>query len=350
MLECIIFLTLFIIYGIIKSASIEKRRVTFILNEDSIDYNLKTMVNIFKIVTIAIILILGIILIKFKPAYSVTLGEQEIGYVESKQEFEKQIDSKIINNKEENVAFVTLDNIKYNFEFVDRNLINEDNVISTLKDNSKNIYFVYEVSSGNDEDAVYVNSLAEAEDLVNTLKQNYSEIEPDLKITTLYLENEVTEESINETKAKIAEDLDAKLEEKKQRDKRTVNGIYLASLPLTGGTISSRYGSVESIRDHVHGGLDLAASYGTPIKAVADGTVKTAGSSGGYGNLVVIDHGNGVQTYYGHCSSIIAKVGSNVKAGDIIAKVGSTGNSTGNHLHFEIRINGVAVNPQKYIY
>ncbi len=84
--------------------------------------------------------------------------------------------------------------------------------------------------------------------------------------------------------------------------------------------------------------------------AVADGTVKFAGVSGGYGNLVIIEHGNGVETYYGHCSSITTKVGTQVKAGDVIAKVGSTGNSTGNHLHFEIRINGVSVNPQKYIY
>ena len=70
----------------------------------------------------------------------------------------------------------------------------------------------------------------------------------------------------------------------------------------------------------------------------------------GYGNLVIISHGNGVETYYGHCSSITTSVGKSVTAGDVIAKVGSTGNSTGSHLHLEIRINGTAVNPQKYLY
>lgn len=324
--------------------------MTFILNEDLIDYNLKKKVNIYKIITIAIILIAGIILIKFKPAYAVTLGEEEIGYIGNRTEFQEKIDNNILKPEEESIAFVALDNVEYSFEFVDRSLIDEEKVIDKVKENAQNIYLVYEVSSGNDEDAVYVNSLEEAESLVETLKQNYSELENDLKITTLYLENQISEESISEAKLKISQSLDAKLEEKKQKDKRTVNGIYLASLPITGGRISSRYGSVESVRDHVHGGLDLAASYGTPIMAVADGVVKTAGKTGGYGNLVVIDHGNGVETYYGHCSSINVTVGTEVKAGETIAKVGSTGNSTGNHLHFEIRINGSSVNPQKYIY
>ena len=324
--------------------------MTFILNEDLIDYNLKKKVNIFKIITISIILIVSIIFIKFKPAYEVTLGEEKIGYVGNCTEFQEKIDNDILKSDEESVAFVALDNISYNFEFVDRSLINEQTVKDKVQENAQNIYFVYEVSDGNDENVVYVNTLEDAESIVETLKQNYSEVENDLKITTLYLENQVSEEAISEAKLKIAQNLDAKLEEKKQRDKRTVNGIYLASLPLSGVTITSRYGSVESVRDHVHGGLDLAASYGTPIMATADGVVKSAGRTGGYGNLVVIDHGNGVETYYGHCSSINVKVGATVKAGDIIAKVGSTGNSTGNHLHFEIRINGKSVNPQKYIY
>ena len=70
----------------------------------------------------------------------------------------------------------------------------------------------------------------------------------------------------------------------------------------------------------------------------------------GYGNLIIIDHENGIQTNYGHCSKLYASVGDEVDAGDTIAAVGSTGNSTGNHLHFEIRKNGSQINPQKYVY
>lgn len=97
-------------------------------------------------------------------------------------------------------------------------------------------------------------------------------------------------------------------------------------------------------------GMDIAAPNGTDIKAAADGTVTYAGWMGGYGNLIIISHGNGIQTYYGHCSKLYVSNGKEVKAGDVIAAVGSTGNSTGNHLHFEIRKNGSQINPQKYLY
>ena len=86
------------------------------------------------------------------------------------------------------------------------------------------------------------------------------------------------------------------------------------------------------------------------IKAVADCTVVFSLYNGSYGNLVKIDHGNGVETWYAHTSKMYVTEGQEVKAGDVIALVGSTGNSTGSHLHFEIRINDNPVNPQKYIY
>ena len=116
------------------------------------------------------------------------------------------------------------------------------------------------------------------------------------------------------------------------------------------GTISSRYGVSSRIRVSTHTGLDIACPTGTPIKVTAEGTVTFAEYNGSYGNLIKVDHGNGVETWYAHCSKLIAKVGQTVKAGDIIALVGSTGNSTGSHLHLEVRINGTHVNPQNYIY
>ena len=87
-----------------------------------------------------------------------------------------------------------------------------------------------------------------------------------------------------------------------------------------------------------------------PVLQFEQQQVIKAGNSGGYGNLVIIDHGNGVSTYYGHCSRIYVSEGQEVTAGDTIAAVGSTGYSTGNHLHFEIRFNGEQVNPETYIY
>ena len=95
-----------------------------------------------------------------------------------------------------------------------------------------------------------------------------------------------------------------------------------------------------------HPGIDLAGSYGTPIYATADGTVIHAGwNSGGYGNLVEIDHGRGITTRYGHMSAILVHEGDHITRGEQVGRMGSTGRSTGNHLHYEVRIDGRAVNP-----
>lgn len=102
-------------------------------------------------------------------------------------------------------------------------------------------------------------------------------------------------------------------------------------------------------RSGFHTGLDLAGAAGSPIVAADGGTVTLAGWNGGYGRCVIIDHGNGYQTLYAHCSSLLVKVGQKVAQGEQIARVGSTGNSTGPHCHWEIRINGKTVNPANYI-
>jgi murein DD-endopeptidase MepM/ murein hydrolase activator NlpD len=96
----------------------------------------------------------------------------------------------------------------------------------------------------------------------------------------------------------------------------------------------------------MHPGIDLAGAYGTPIYATADGTVLRAGwNNGGYGNLVEIDHGRGITTRYGHMSAILVHEGDHITRGQQIGRMGSTGRSTGNHLHYEVRIDGRAVNP-----
>lgn len=98
-----------------------------------------------------------------------------------------------------------------------------------------------------------------------------------------------------------------------------------------------------------HAGLDIKASTGTPIKVTGAGSVVFAGWQNGYGNFVIVDHGYGIQTCYGHNSKLAVSVGDKVSRGDVIAYAGSTGRSTGSHCHYEVRVNNVATNPRNYI-
>jgi murein DD-endopeptidase MepM/ murein hydrolase activator NlpD len=114
------------------------------------------------------------------------------------------------------------------------------------------------------------------------------------------------------------------------------------------GWLTSRMGARQdpvSGGDDFHAGLDIAGEKGQPIYATAAGRVSQAGYQGGYGNLVVVDHGFGLETKYGHLSSFTVKPGHNVKRGDIIGRLGATGRATGYHLHYEVRANGRLLNP-----
>ena len=99
----------------------------------------------------------------------------------------------------------------------------------------------------------------------------------------------------------------------------------------------------------MHAGVDIPGPTGTPIYATADGTVARAERAGGYGNLVEVDHGKGIATRYGHLSRILVEPGTHVQRGQLIALMGSTGRSTGSHLHYEVRIDGHAVNPTPFL-
>lgn len=124
---------------------------------------------------------------------------------------------------------------------------------------------------------------------------------------------------------------------------RNENGTYdLLMLPVHDFCVTSPFGPRWG---SLHTGIDLALAQGKPIYAADSGTVYFSGYGGGYGNLVKIDHGNGMQTYYAHCSRLLVSQGQQVEQGEQIALVGSTGNSTGPHLHFEVIINGNCVDP-----
>ncbi|HET7118585.1 MAG TPA: M23 family metallopeptidase [Hanamia sp.] len=130
----------------------------------------------------------------------------------------------------------------------------------------------------------------------------------------------------------------------------------LAYIPLGmpyHGRITSTFGHRENPfggeNVEVHKGLDIAAPYGSPVKAMAKGTVEFAGLRGGFGNCIMLKHANGFETLYGHLSKILVKVGQQINIGEQIGRVGSTGRSTGPHLHYEIHRYGEKINPQSFL-
>lgn len=126
-----------------------------------------------------------------------------------------------------------------------------------------------------------------------------------------------------------------------------VAGEFMWPLP-SGGYISCYFGDSDP-GGRAHYAVDCAIAYGTPIYAAGDGTVITAASHYSYGNYIVLDHGNGRSTLYAHCSALAVSAGQTVSRGQVIGYVGSTGYSTGNHLHLEFRVNGIKQNPLNYI-
>jgi murein DD-endopeptidase MepM/ murein hydrolase activator NlpD len=135
-------------------------------------------------------------------------------------------------------------------------------------------------------------------------------------------------------------------------DKQLQSDVTPAGWPVKGGWMSSGFGArTDPFTGHraFHSGVDIASPMGSPIFAMADGVVTWAGPRAGYGNMVEINHGQGLSTRYGHASAVTAKVGDVVSRGDVIAKVGSTGRSTGPHVHFEVLRNHRQIDPIGYL-
>lgn len=295
---------------------------------------------------------MGIVFItKYKKLYRVVINQEEVGYIENIEDFENKMNNEIFN-KEENpyMAFYVVNTKpEYQSVYVDKKTeINDDEILSKLKDYSTITYLAYEITL-NGEKRACVNTMEEATEIVEELKQEIDDekLEMTLGISEFYTEN--LEELEISDKEQVEENINEEIEKAIKIKGCTVNGVVLATTPVKGTYISSRYGDTEG-RGKGHSGLDIAAPAGTTILACGDGTVKLAGWYYGYGNLVIIDHGNGVETYYGHCSKLCVTKGQSVSAGDKIAEVGRTGEATGNHLHLEVRVNGSTVNPQKYVY
>lgn len=318
---------------------------------------LRTSIKLVTVFIIAALLIIGIIIFVYKPIYRVYFNGEFLGYSQDKQKLQTKINNYMENGEEEHVAFVQIDEQPtYELCLLKKGIVtNDEEIYNTIK-NTGTVYYKFYAIAVSDEEKLCVSSFEEAEDTVNQLKDKNSANKDNLSIIEKY-STELSELKPTE------EAVDALYEEKKVVKKVTISsrntsvptanskkgpniGISF-SYPVSSPNISSRYGQRWG---RAHKGIDFAAPTGTNIYASAPGTVTFAGwNSGGFGYLVIISHGNGVQTYYGHCSSILCSVGQSVSQGTLIAKVGNTGRSFGAHCHFEIRLNGVSYNPELYL-
>ena len=313
------------------------------------------------LIAVSIFLIICAVALFFKPIYAVTINGEAVGYSKDKSKLQARINQYMENGdgEQSNIAFVQVDHMpEYKMCLLKRNIVtNDDEIYEKIKQSGVVYYKYYAIMEGEEEKA-YLSDFIQAEQIVSKLKEKNSDNIDKITILEMY---DIELKEFAEVEATVATLYKQKIVPVKKvvttgKVNTSTNISYkkpalnINLIRPMSGTITSRFGAVSSRRVSRHTGLDIAASTGTKIKACAGGTVTFSGYKGSYGYMVVINHGNGVETYYGHCSKLYVKAGQQVKQGDVIAAVGNTGNSTGPHLHLEIRLNGVAYNPQNYLY
>ena len=327
--------------------------------------HLRVWMKIIILVSIAVGIVVGAILLFYKPTYTVSYNGEFLGYVNSKGDLQAKINEYVTKgNGDNNLAFIQITNMpQYEMCLLKKDVVTNDEEIYNKIIETGVAYYKYYTIMLDGTEKYNVATSEEAQNVINQLKEkNSNNID---KITTVEKYNTSLVEFANvdtcvsglyEEKPKPVVVTPVKTTTAKNgsigssknvnnSSKKVALGISLIE-PVR-GRISCRFGNQGS---YYHTGLDIAAPNGTPINAAANGTVTYAGYHYSYGNLLIVTHANGVQTYYAHCSRLYVSVGASVSQGQTIAAVGSTGNSTGNHLHLEVRVNGTAQNPQNYLY
>ena len=320
--------------------------------------HIRKSIKFILLVLIAAVMIFALVAYFFKPTYSVSLNGEFIGYTKNKSELQAKINEAIQQGDGANVAFKQVDIMpEYQLCLLKRDVeTNDDEIYNKVMQNSTTYYRYYAILEDG-ETKYYLATFDEAEDVLNQLKEKESTNSDKITIEEIYnteiqefaqVETCVNELYKQKQVVKVTKSSSGIPPSSMNTSSKKVN-LGISLIRPTTGVITSRFGLRS--RDN-HKGIDIGTAKGTPIYAAAAGTVSVSsyGYNGGYGNYIIINHGNGVQTVYAHCSSLVATVGQKVSQGQLIARVGSTGISTGNHLHLEVRVNGVAQDPQNYVY
>ncbi len=300
------------------------------------------------------------VLNKYRPTYEVRIKDEFVGYFSDDEEFEDVYNTLIIDkmNVASDAKVYLEEEPVFEKCYIKDSLIASQDVYASLNGYIKTEYTIYKVKIDDEEKMTFQNK----DDATYRIAELAEEV-PDVKTSIVEEKvSEIGDLTSGETATSIVDDV---IEKNKPVEVPKVSYDYTSNTtnktvsvdvaaaaaaqggvwPTTATYISSpfgyRWGSL-------HTGMDIAGRGGDPIYAYKSGLVTFSGWGGAYGYMLKVDHGNGVATWYAHCSALYVKAGDTVTMGQTIAAEGTTGNSTGNHLHFEIRINGVAVDPYPY--
>lgn len=300
----------------------------------------------------------------YKPAVKVYIGDNFVGYFSNRQQFDEVYNTLVAEKQQvdSNVKVYLESDPTFESSYIRESLFDTQNVYTNLRADIKTEYTIYEVAV-NDENKMTFNTADDANKYSDELKNKVSSINVEVKTEKVAnIDNETSYDVANNIMQDIVDRNQPVELPKATKAKKKVNNTnsYKSTKatvvskdeggvwPTTSRYVSSRFGWRPEFGDF-HTGTDIAGKSGDPIYAYKSGTVVFAGTISSYGRIIKIDHGNGMQTWYAHCSSLLVSVGDTVSEGQNIALMGRTGWATGNHLHFEVRLNGVPVDSYNYI-
>lgn len=320
---------------------------------------------LFSLIALALIFSAVVVTVvnTYKPVVKTYINGECIGYFTSEQQFD-EVYNQLVTEKQNidpNVKAYLESEPTFETSYVKDSLLQDQNIYTNLRSKVKTEYTIYNVAV-NGEDKMTFNTKDEALKYAEDLKVEVAKLNIDIKEQRVEELGEMTSVERADAILKDIVDRNKPVETPKVTvPKKTTNKNNATSNVATIGANSVQAtGSgvwptvVRRVNCHWmgyagHTGTDIGGAVGTAIYAYRSGTVTFSGWNAGYGNNVRIDHGNGMSTLYAHASQLLVKPGQTVSEGQIIAKIGMTGYTTGPHLHFEIRINGVPVNAYPYI-
>ncbi len=299
----------------------------------------------------------------YKPAVKAYINGEFIGYFSNEQQFDEVYNDLVTEkqNIDENVKVYLESEPTFEQSYIRDSLLEEQNVYTNLRAEIKTEYTIYELDVDGEQQMVFT-SEDQADQYVEKLKAEVSDINAEVKVQKVSELGDVTSTERADTiladivdRNKPVEIPQEEVIEETPTYEQYPTTIYTGAVatPVDGTAVwptVSRRINCDYWGYYGHNGVDIAGASGADIYAYMAGTVIFSGwDSTGYGYCVKINHGNGLVAIYAHCSALYVSAGQQVSAGQTIAGVGQTGWATGNHLHFETRVNGVPVNPWTYL-